>query len=156
MVQRPVVGSRGFLALALMTGLALAACSDGKDESAAPEMKAPAAAEGAKETATASAGGISDAVRAEAKQIFEQRCVTCHGTLGKGDGPASKGLTPSPRDFTDSGWQASVTDDHIEKIIKYGGAAVGKSPMMPANPDLNAKDDVVRAMREYIRSLEGK
>ena len=38
-------------------------------------------------------------------------------------------------------------------VIKYGGAAVGKSPMMPANPDLSAKDEVVKALRVHIREL---
>ncbi|MBZ0252419.1 MAG: cytochrome c, partial [Candidatus Methylomirabilis sp.] len=75
---------------------------------------------------------------------------------GKGDGPASAGLAPKPRDYTSPEWQDSVTDEHIAKIIKYGGAAVGKSPMMPANPDLTAKDEVVAGLVEHIRGLKGK
>jgi len=43
----------------------------------------------------------------------------------------------------------------IEQIIQHGGAAVGKRPTMPANPDLNSKPAVVTALREYIRGLEG-
>ena len=39
------------------------------------------------------------------KKIFETTCVSCHGTDGKGDGPASTGLNPSPRNFTSKeGW----------------------------------------------------
>ena len=99
---------------------------------------------------------ITDAARAEAKEIFGSRCNVCHGATGGGDGPASAGLTPHPRNFHDAVWQKSVPDEHIEKIIVYGGAAVGKAPMMPANPDLSEKPATVAALREYVRSLSGK
>lgn len=31
--------------------------------------------------------------------LFQQRCVTCHGEDGRGDGPAAAGLTPPPADL---------------------------------------------------------
>jgi mono/diheme cytochrome c family protein len=93
------------------------------------------------------------AEKAEAQQIFQMRCVTCHGPSGAGDGPASTGLTPPPRNFHDPEWQKSVTDAHIEQIIRFGGAAVGRSPAMPGNPDLTSKPEVVIALREHVRSL---
>lgn len=34
------------------------------------------------------------------KTIFQTTCTSCHGQDGKGDGPASAGLNPSPRNFT--------------------------------------------------------
>jgi mono/diheme cytochrome c family protein len=92
----------------------------------------------------------------EAKDIFATRCSTCHGPQGKGDGPAGVALNPKPRDFADPAWQKSVTDEHIEKIIVGGGPAVGKSPLMPPNPDLASKPDVVKALTAYIRGLSGK
>ncbi len=95
----------------------------------------------------------SEAARAEAQEIFATRCTPCHGATGGGDGPASAGLTPPPRNFHDKAWQSTVTDEHIEQIIQYGGAAVGKSPAMPSNPDLTSKPEVVAALREHIRSL---
>jgi len=90
---------------------------------------------------------------AEATEIFQGRCTVCHGEGGKGDGPGSAALDPKPRDFTSDEWQASVTDEHIQKIIVYGGAAVGKSPTMPANPDLDAKPEVVAELVKHVRSL---
>lgn len=93
------------------------------------------------------------AAKAEARTVFDTRCVACHGAGGKGDGPASAGLDPKPRDLSDAEWQSSVTDEHIEKIIMYGGGAVGKSPAMPANPDLSSKEEVVKALREIVRNL---
>ena len=85
--------------------------------------------------------------------IFKSRCSTCHGTDGKGNGPASITLNPKPRNYTDPAWQKSVTDDHIREIIVKGGAALGKSPNMLANPDLADKPDVVEALMKKVRSF---
>ena len=125
------------------------ACGEAQEAAApAPAREAPV------ERATAKApAAASEAARAEAEQIFATRCTTCHGPRGAGDGPGSPGLTPAPRDFQDPEWQASVTDEHLAKIIKFGGAAVGKSPAMPGNPDLMAKAEVVDALCEHIRNL---
>jgi mono/diheme cytochrome c family protein len=90
---------------------------------------------------------------AEGAAIFRDRCTVCHGATGKGDGDGSAALDPKPRDFTLAEWQASVTDEHIHKIIVYGGSAVGKSPTMPANPDLDAKPEVVAELVKVVRGL---
>jgi mono/diheme cytochrome c family protein len=105
------------------------------------------------EAAAPAAAAASPAAAEEAAAIFDSRCFTCHGPEGAGDGPASAGLTPPPRNFQDAEWQASVTDEYIGKIIRYGGAAVGRSPAMPGNPDLNGKPEVVAALVVRIRSL---
>ncbi len=118
-----------------------------------PPAPAAPAAPAATAAAPAASATVSDAAMAEAKNLFATRCMPCHGAEGRGDGPASKGLTPQPRNFHDPEWQKGVTDEHIEKIINYGGAAVGKSPMMPPNPDLVAKKDVVAGLRQHIREL---
>lgn len=99
---------------------------------------------------------IPPAAVQEAQGIYSTRCVTCHGPSGKGDGPAGAALSPKPRDLSDPAWQQSVTDEHIEKIIQSGGPAVGKSPMMPANPDLNAKPEVIKALRAIVRGFGAK
>jgi mono/diheme cytochrome c family protein len=90
---------------------------------------------------------------AEAAAIFENRCAVCHGATGKGDGDGSAALDPKPRDFTAPEWQASVTDDHLQKIIVFGGLAVGKAATMPPNPDLDAKPEVVAEVVKLIRGL---
>lgn len=106
--------------------------------------------------ASVMAADVPPAAMNEAKQIFSTRCSPCHGAQGKGDGAASAGLTPKPRNFGDPEWQKSVTDEHIAKIIKLGGPAVGKSPLMPGNPDLASKDDVVKGLVTTIRGLAAK
>ena len=86
--------------------------------------------------------------------LHAQRCTPCHGAEGRGDGAASASLNPQPRKFHEAEWQKSVTDEHLVQIIKMGGAAVGKSPAMPGNPDL--KDEaVLTALKDYIRALGG-
>ncbi len=90
----------------------------------------------------------------EAEDIFQQRCVTCHGADGKGSGPAAAALNPKPRDYTDSAWQAQVKDEDLEKIIVKGGTAVGKSALMPPNPDLADKPDTVKGLVSKVRSFK--
>jgi mono/diheme cytochrome c family protein len=133
--------------------LLLFALACGERESApAPAPSAPAPSAPAA-SAPAPAPAAAAAAVAEAEQIFATRCTTCHGSAGAGDGPGSAALEPKPRNFQDPAWQDSVSDDHIEKIIMYGGAAVGRSPTMPGNPDLMSKPEVVRALAAHVRGL---
>ena len=137
--------------------LVFAACGSGdsKGASSTPASSAqPAEADEAeREEAHEEHGSDDSAAVAEAKQIFGSRCFTCHGAEGAGDGPGSAALNPKPRDFRDAAWQDSVSDDHIANIVKFGGAAVGKSPTMPGNPDLMSKPEVVAALVAHVRSL---
>ena len=97
---------------------------------------------------------IDPAAQAEASKIYMQRCTTCHGPNGGGDGPVAADLNPKPRNLSDAAWQTSVDDAYIEKIIKLGGAAVGKSAAMPPNPDLATNEPVVKALRAKVRGLK--
>jgi mono/diheme cytochrome c family protein len=99
---------------------------------------------------------IPPAAMKEAEEIYKTRCTLCHGATGKGDGPAGAALNPKPRDLGDPAWQKSATDEHIDKIILGGGAAVGMSPLMPANPDLASKPDVIKALRLMVRNFGAK
>lgn len=40
---------------------------------------------------------------ARGRELYATHCAACHGAMGRGDGPASTGLTPRPRDFTNAG-----------------------------------------------------
>jgi cytochrome c551/c552 len=48
-----------------------------------------------------------------------------------------------------------VTDEQIGKAILEGGAGVGKSPLMPPNPALRDKPQVVKALVARVRSFGG-
>ena len=94
-------------------------------------------------------------VTPQAQEMFTMRCVPCHGATGHGDGPGAAALNPKPRNYTDTTWQKSITDDQIRKTILYGGAAVGKSPLMPANPDLDGKPEL-DGLVAIVRGFNGK
>ena len=133
--------------------LVLTACTEA---AAPPPDKASAPAAPAAPAAAASPAAAGPSAAQAAEEIFKTRCTPCHGVGGAGDGPASAGLTPKPANLTLPEWQQKVTDDHIEKIITYGGMAVGKSAAMPPNPDLDAKPEVIKALRAYVRGLAAK
>jgi mono/diheme cytochrome c family protein len=88
-----------------------------------------------------------------ARELFDEQCSTCHGSGGRGDGPAARALATRPRDYTDASWQRSVTDEQIRTVILKGGAAVGKSAQMPANPQLKDRPDVVDALVAIVRGF---
>lgn len=138
-----------------IVGLALAAwvaCGEGGSKTATPAAPAAPPTRSAPAPLAPSAPA-PDAARAAAEEIYATRCTTCHGPEGDGKGPGAMALNPGPRDFRDPGWQGSVSDAHIEKIIQYGGGAVGKSPAMLPNPDLVARPEVVAALRAKVRSF---
>jgi len=134
------------LVLAFIT---CAACGKG-DEPPGPTTGAPGAPT---ESGPKPHGSTADDT---AHGIFSSKCVACHGFEGKGDGPAAESLNPRPRNYTDPAWQASVTDDDLRKIIVLGGKAVGKSQMMPGNPDLANKPEVVNGLVKIIRGFGHK
>ncbi len=81
----------------------------------------------------------------DAKMLYSKRCSMCHGADGKGFAAIK---TP---DFTDSKWQASVTDKQIFNVIKEGK----KDTAMKAFGD-KLTDDEIQALVTHIRSLNGE
>ncbi len=90
---------------------------------------------------------------AKARKIYAERCASCHGEKGNGDGPGAFAVKPKPRDYTNAEWQKTVTDEELAKAIVKGGAAVGKSYMMPANYDLRSKPEVAAGLVQIVRSF---
>ncbi len=55
------------------------------------------------------------------KKLFETNCVSCHGSEGKGDGPAGKTMNPPPRNFTDpKGWTNGQEFSKMYKTLQEG------------------------------------
>ena len=96
---------------------------------------------------------IAQAADAEqGKKLYGQFCASCHGQSGKGDGAAAAALNPKPRDHTDKDYMSKMSDADMLKVIKNGGASIGKSPLMP--PWGGAlKDDQIQDVIAYIRTL---
>ena len=89
---------------------------------------------------------------AKGKVAFQQYCAGCHGAAGKGDGAMGAALNPKPKDLSDKAYNRSLKDDFLTKIIKEGGPAVGKSPLMPKMGG-TLKDGEVADVIAFIRSL---
>ena len=84
-----------------------------------------------------------DATRS-AERTFATVCARCHGSDGKG-GVAPEGTNP-PRNFVDSAFQASRTDDQLKEVIRKGKGA------MPPFGNLFS-DPVLAALVHEVRSF---
>jgi mono/diheme cytochrome c family protein len=137
---------RMLIALALLVG-----CSK-NDEPPPPTTGSPMAQPESGPKGKKAAGAVSE----QAQQMFMTVCATCHGADGSGNGPAAETLNPKPRNYTDPAWQASVTDEDLRKTILLGGQGVGKSPMMPGNPQLKDDAETLDGLVRIIRGFGKK
>ncbi len=86
--------------------------------------------------------------------MFKTTCGPCHGETGEGNGPAGMALTPRPANFNDPAFWAGKDKAYIAKVIKLGGAAVGKSPLMVAwggqynDQQIDALADIVMGFKK--------
>jgi len=86
------------------------------------------------------------------KTLFTKYCGSCHGPNGKGDTPVAAALNPKPKDLTDKKYMAGLKDDYLFNLIQKGGAAVGKSPLIPPFGS-QLKDGDIRDVIAFLRSL---
>lgn len=87
----------------------------------------------------------------DAKALYDKNCSACHGTTGKGDGPAGKLLKPAPKDFPTA--LKGQADDQIAKVIGEGGKASGLAPSMPAYKG-KLTDDQIKGLVQYVKGLQ--
>ena len=74
---------------------------------------------------------------------WQQNCTTCHGALGRGDGPQGQLLHAS--DLSRPDWQASVTDEAIAATIRQGRGRM---------PSFNLPDATIARLVSLIRMLD--
>jgi mono/diheme cytochrome c family protein len=66
------------------------------------------------------------------QHVFYQYCVWCHADSSPA-GPSNRAnLNPMPDLENDGAKLNGLSDEYLRNIITLGGAAMGKSPMMPA------------------------
>jgi len=53
------------------------------------------------------------------RELYEQRCVACHGEGGRGDGPAAQGIDPPPTSFADPRMDL-LSLHHLYGTIRFG------------------------------------
>ena len=75
---------------------------------------------------------------------WRQQCASCHGVLGRGDGPMGP-MVHAP-DLARSDWQAKVSDAEIASTIR-----TGRNKM----PRFDLPDPVLQGLVARIRSLAG-
>ena len=86
--------------------------------------------------------------------IYKKLCVRCHGPEGKGDGPAAKLLkNQSMGDLTSKADMSKLSDQDLVKLVAEGGAASGKSKVMPAHKDKLSEGEI-KAVVAYIKTLQ--
>jgi mono/diheme cytochrome c family protein len=85
------------------------------------------------------------------EKLYQTRCSPCHGPDGKAATPTAQALNPKPRDHTDGTYMNQLSNEHLAKVTKNGGPAVGKSPIMPAHTDLN--DQQIEDVIAFVRTL---
>lgn len=115
-------------------------------------------AEGEHADAGEPAGADGAAPAAPVEQAFDARaaynsvCASCHGATGAGDGAAAAALNPRPANFADAAFWSSRNDADLVRVIREGGAAVGRSPLMPAWGALY-DEAKAQALLEYIKTF---
>jgi mono/diheme cytochrome c family protein len=149
-VRRRDPSRRALVGAGLALALALQACGE-SDEQRAPATPAAPAAEPAPppaaDTGTAAAGDA--AAGAASYALF---CATCHGASGDAQTPIAQALDPTPAQHNKGEYMNPLTDEHLFRVIKEGGPAVGKAPTMPPWGG-TLSDDQIRDVIAFVRTL---
>lgn len=77
--------------------------------------------------------------------LWDTRCASCHGTTGRGDGPAKPSVAQLP-DFTSPDYPKKRTDAELHDII-----AKGRNMMPPFGEELSELG--IQAIIAHVRSL---
>jgi mono/diheme cytochrome c family protein len=93
------------------------------------------------------------------RELYGLYCLTCHGSEGKGDGPAAAALNPKPRDFTSGSFAFDANannqtgeDIDLARVIREGPVAFGGSAAMPVWKQTFSQDQI-RDLVAYVRQL---
>ncbi len=94
---------------------------------------------------------VSDEILLEGERIYQTKgtCFTCHGTSGRGDGPAGLELNPRPRNFTNSYFQELRTDGELFWVIRNGSPG---TRMFSYSPSVITEDEAWKVIH-YLRTI---
>ena len=137
---RPLAALAALLALATAGNALLVGCGGKSQQSAQSEAPASAPSSAPASTSGSPAGDDLGA------QVYAQRCVLCHGPLGKGDGVGAAGLDPKPRNHTDGAYMNSRTNEQLLEVIHNGKG------QMPAWGNVLSEAEI-HAVLKHVRSL---
>jgi mono/diheme cytochrome c family protein len=90
-----------------------------------------------------------DPLLVEGRELYLARCVSCHGSSGKGDGPIAHGLAgPPPGNLTDDQWKHGDQPGQVLKVLSAGV----KDTAMPGFAGI-FKPHELRALAAYVYHL---
>jgi len=101
--------------------------------------------------AEASAAGLHRSATS-GRGDYATYCAPCHGTHGDGRGPLAQMLVPRPPRHSDPAFMNARSDEYLFRLLKDGGPAFGKSPLMGAWSRI-LSDGQIRDLIAYMRSL---
>jgi mono/diheme cytochrome c family protein len=104
----------------------------------------PKVYEGKRATIASGPGSIADG-----RAIFTQRCASCHGANGLGNGDAANALSPSPALLAYMIRRPIAVDEYLLWTISDGGEQFGSA--MPAFKDVLSNDEIWRVVA-YMRA----
>jgi mono/diheme cytochrome c family protein len=93
----------------------------------------------------------TSALEERGRRLFGERCATCHGQDGRGDGQNAYSLDPPPPDFSAS--LGALPESGRRLIIEKGSAAAGRSALCPPWGRVLEPDEV-GALLAHLRVLE--
>lgn len=94
----------------------------------------------------------ADPFLVQGRVVFLDRCASCHGASGRGDGPIAKGLTGPPvGDLTDKTWKHGDRPEQVLSVVAEGA----RNSSMPGWGRVLAADNV-RAVSGYVYHLAGR
>lgn len=86
------------------------------------------------------------------RALYEYYCALCHGKRGDADGFNATNLKTPPTRHTDPILMGTLSDAQIQRIIKEGGQALGRSAQMPPWGGV-LKGQEIADITAFIRTL---
>jgi mono/diheme cytochrome c family protein len=94
----------------------------------------------------------ADPLLSRGREIYLDRCLSCHGPAGKGDGPLAKGLTgPPPRNLAEEPWKHGEKPEQVLTVLADGV----KDAQMPGWAGTYGPEDL-KAVAAYVYQIAGK
>lgn len=93
-----------------------------------------------------------DPLLARGHELYHQRCASCHGPSGRGDGPIAAMIKdPPPGDLSDGRWRYGDRPEQVTRVIARGVPGTGMAGWSAAfaPPEIDA-------LAAYVYHLAGR